>query len=235
MTRLSLKAAVGAAALLCLLPTGPAAAQGAPATQRDWSRNVVQTSEGGFRMGNPDAPVKIVEYVSLTCDHCAAFARTGMPALVRDYVRAGRVNLEYRNFVLNVVDATAALLARCGGPQRFFPIADRMLATQNEWMPRIGNLTQAQQEELGALPPTQRLARLAEHGGMIRIATQQGLGPDQARACLGDPAGLNRLAEMARTASAAGIPGTPAFLINGERVEAHDWATLEPLIRRALS
>jgi protein-disulfide isomerase len=222
-------AALGALAATAAI--APAQQAQRPA-QRDWTRTVVQTPEGGFRMGNPEAPVKVVEYLSLTCPHCADFAQNGVPALVRDYVRTGRASLEYRNFVLNGVDVTASLLARCGGADHFFPIAGQFLATQAQWMSRIDGLTQAQRDQLTALPPNERLARLAELVGLTTIATRNGVTAAEARRCLTDEAGLGRLDQMARAASALGINGTPTFLINGARVEADDWAQLEPLIRR---
>ena len=68
-------------------------------------------------MGNPDAPVKLVEYGSLTCPHCADFAAAGDASRwSRNYVRSGRVSFEYRNFVLNGIDVAATLLARCAAP-----------------------------------------------------------------------------------------------------------------------
>ena len=224
------------AALVAALAAGAAMAPAQPSqrpAQRDWSRVVAQTPEGGFRMGNPEARVKVVEYLSLTCPHCADFAQTGAPALIRDYVRTGRASLEYRNFVLNGVDVTASLLARCGGAGRFFPITGQILATQAEWMGRIQSLTRPQWDQLSALPPAERLPRLAEVSGLTEIAARHGLSPADARRCLTDEAGLDRLGEMARAASALGIAGTPTFLINGSRVSAGDWTQLEPLIRRA--
>ena len=106
----------------------PSAAPAAPAANarpaaRDWSHTVVATAEGGFRMGNPAAKVKLVEYGSLTCGHCANFARAGVASLVGTYVRSGKVSYEYRNFILNGLDVAASLVARCGGASRFFPIA----------------------------------------------------------------------------------------------------------------
>ena len=217
-----------------VFPAAVAPAQQAQQTaQRDWTRNVVQTPEGGFRMGNPEARVKVVEYLSLTCSHCATFAQNGAPALIRDYVRTGRASLEYRNFVLNGVDVTASLLARCGGTARFFPIAGELLATQPNWMGRVDGLTQAERNQLNALPSGERLAPLAEMIGLTAVAARHGVSAAQARRCLTDEAGLDRLGEMARSASALGINGTPTFLINGARVEVNDWARLEPLIRAA--
>ncbi len=223
---------IAAAAASIALPAA-VAQPSAAAAQRDWSRTVSATAEGGFRMGNPDARVKIVEYVSMTCNHCAAFARDGLPPLIRDHVRSGRVSLEYRNFVLNIVDAAAALLARCGGPDRFFAISGRMFATQEQWAGRINGLDEAQRGQLAALGNNERLARLAESAGLPAIAAQHGVSAEQGRRCLTDEAALTRLAQMFQTASAAGVAGTPTFLINGTRVDATDWNTLQPLIRRA--
>ena len=58
----------------------------------DWTETVAATPEGGFRMGNPEAPVKLVEYASITCPHCAEFAEQGTSALRDQYVKSGRVS-----------------------------------------------------------------------------------------------------------------------------------------------
>ena len=65
----------------------------------DWTKMVTQTPEGGFLMGNPQADVKLIEYGSMTCPHCAEFAEKDAPALIDKYVKSGRVSFEYRNFV----------------------------------------------------------------------------------------------------------------------------------------
>ena len=64
---------------------------------RDWLRTAVRTPEGGFRIGNPNARVKVIEYLSLTCPHCAEFAHQGSQRLLQNYVRPGQVSVEYRN------------------------------------------------------------------------------------------------------------------------------------------
>jgi protein-disulfide isomerase len=197
----------------------------------NWSRNVVATPEGGFRMGNPQAKVKLVEYGSLTCIHCAAFSREGMAPLVATYVRSGKVSYEYRNFILNGLDVAATLVARCGGAGRFFPVADRLYATRDQWMGRFGSLTAAQKAQMNALPENQRLGRLAEFAGIPQLAAQAGIAPVQAKRCLADQAGLDRLARMAQAAEAQGVGGTPTFFINGANIGTHTWATLEPILR----
>lgn len=203
------------------------------AAARDWSRMVVATPEGGFRMGNPNARVKLVEYGSLTCSHCAEFAQEGEPALVRNYVRTGRVSYEYRNYILNGVDVVASLLARCSGPLGFFPMAQNLYATQQQWMSRISGLSQAQKDQIKALPEGQRLVRLGEVSGLAQVAARYGVAPARANQCLADKAGLDRLGQMAEAAQAVGVTGTPTFFINGVMADVNQWPGLEPLIRNA--
>ena len=205
----------------------PAAAQ-----QRDWTRTVVATPEGGFRIGNPAAKVKLIEYASLTCPHCARFDAEAT-APISAMVKTGRVSFEYRTFVLNGIDVTATLLARCGGPSKFFPIAHRMFATQKEWTGKISGMPQAQKDQLKGLATGQMLARMADYGGLTQIAAQGGVTPAQGKACLADAAALARLDTISQGAASLGINSTPSFLINGALVHAHSWGELQPLIKRA--
>jgi protein-disulfide isomerase len=225
-----------AALLLALagLAAAVPAAEAAPARRAapvDWARTVAATPEGGFRMGNPAAKVKLVEYGSLTCGHCAIFAKEGMESLVGTYVRSGKVSYEYRNFILNGLDVAATLVARCGGPGRFFPVADKLYATQDQWKGRIRNLTDAQKQALNALPENQRLGRLAELAGIPQIAAQHGIAPAKAKRCLADRAAFDRLGKMNQAAAAQGVQGTPTFFLNGANTGPHSWATLEPILR----
>ncbi len=221
------------AAAAMALPAAAAPAQRPAPAQRDWTQTVVATPEGGFRMGNPDARVKLVEYLSLTCPHCADFARRGTPRLIGGYVRSGRVSLEYRNFVLNPVDATASLLARCAGPANFFRMAGQLLATQPQWVERVETVIHSRGSELNALPVGERLVRLAEYGGLTAIAAQHGVPAARARICLTDEAGLTRLGELFQAAEALGVNGTPTFLVNGNMVRVNTWPEIERLIRQA--
>jgi protein-disulfide isomerase len=237
MKRAALLAAVAAAAAAIAAPaavSGQAkkAAPRAAAAPVDWSKRVAATPEGGFVMGNPAARVKVIEYASLTCPHCADFAAAAKAPLAAR-VKTGRVSFEYRSFVLNGMDLTATLVARCAGPAGFFPLADRLFATQSQWVGRISGMPQAQKDQLKALPDGQRLGRLAEIGGITQIAAQAGVTPQRANACLADTAALERLGTVYEAASALGVEGTPTFFINGKMVHAHDWRELDALIVKA--
>jgi protein-disulfide isomerase len=228
--RLFIQALAGLALAGTAVSLGAAPNKAAPAA-RDWTRTVAATPEGGFRMGNPAAPVKLVEYGSLTCPACASFSNAAKAPLAAQ-VRSGRVSFEFRNYVLNSVDLAAALLARCAGPSRFFPLVENMYATQPQWVGRITGVPQAQKDQLQKLSPGQQIVRIAEIGGLTRMAAAAGVTPQRAKACLADQAAVDRLVQMRQAGDAAGVHGTPSFFINGAPVDAHEWTALAPLLRR---
>lgn len=218
-------------ALLALAVPAAVAAQGAarPA-QRDWTQVVAQTPEGGFRMGNPQAAVRVVEFLSLTCPHCADFARTGATPML-SYVRSGRVSIEYRNFVLNGLDLAAAFLSRCAAPQQYFHLTHAILASQRQWIERMQALTAAQQQEMQGQSPLETMRRVVAASGLDALAARYGLNADQQRACLSNQAGFDRVIEMQQAGNRYGINGTPTFAINGRIVSANTWPAIEPLLR----
>jgi protein-disulfide isomerase len=224
-------AAVTVAAALCIAPTVNAAK---PALSRDWSRTVVATPEGGFRMGNPAAPVKLVEYGSLACPHCRHFEQTGFKPLVQRYVRTGRVSYEFRNLLLNAPDIAVSLLAHCAGPAKFFAMSEAVYATQPQWLEKVGGLSDAQKAEIEKMSDAQRIVRFAEIAGFPQIAARFGVTPARARQCLADPKGLQRLLNVTKAAEDAGIDHTPTFLINGKVTDAATWEQLEPQLKRVV-
>jgi protein-disulfide isomerase len=183
-------------------------------------------------MGNPDARVKLVEYGSLTCPHCRHFAEESSAPLMAK-VKSGKVSFEYRTFVLNGVDVAATLVARCAGPARFFPVLDKLFATQSDWISKISGLPSSEKERLSGLPADQRLTGIASAGGIQSIAAAQGLPAAQANQCLADQAGFDRLGKIYEGGVGLGVQGTPTFFVNGTKVDAGDWSGLEPFIVRA--
>lgn len=229
-----LVAALAAAAALALPASSSLAQRGGTAGKaaaRDWTQVAARTPEGGFRMGNPNAPVKVVEFVSLTCPHCAEFARASSPRLFSQYVRGGRVSVEYRNFYLNGLDIAVALLSRCAAPRAYFEMTHALLASQEQWMGRVGTLTEAQRAELSALDAIQVAQRLVPLLGLDEIAARHGITPAIQLQCL-TQANLDRLQSMHDNSAALGVQGTPTFFINGRLApHVHDWTQLEPLLR----
>lgn len=225
---------LGAAAMVVTIGVAaalPAAPARAAAAARDWTRTVVATPEGGFRMGNPNAAVKLVEYGSLTCNHCAHFAAEGEPRLLAKYVQTGKVSFEFRNFVRDPYDLTAALLSRCAGPAGFFALTRAYMTTQPQWIAKYTAMDEAQMAALNALPEAQRPWRIATIGGLSNMAAKAGVPAMKARQCVNDAAGVKKLVEMRQAAvKNHQVAGTPTFIVNGRTVEAHDWGALEPLL-----
>ncbi|HVH37443.1 MAG TPA: thioredoxin domain-containing protein [Sphingomicrobium sp.] len=207
----------------------------APPAGGDWAKMVTVTPEGGYLMGNPNASVKLIEYGSLTCPHCAEFDEKGMQPLVDNYVKKGLVSLEFRNFVRDQFDIAASLLARCGGPDRFFPMARAFYADQQVWMQKAIDQPEKQQA-LQSLPPNRIFVEAANIAGLQPWAAQRGLPSAQANACLANEGEVTKLVQMQGDAVANfKVPGTPAFIINGKLVEnAATWEALEPELRKAL-
>jgi protein-disulfide isomerase len=208
----------------------------AGAAQQDWTQTVVQTPEGGFRMGNPDAEVKIVEFASFTCSHCKDFHLEAEKSFKPDYVKTGRVSYEYRPFILNIYDFAAAKLAMCEGPERFFTWSNELYGNHDAWITPFTKLSEADIGPLKNLPPDQQIAGLAKAGQLNQFAKTRGLPGARFDACMSDAKALERLTKQQQAAQDAyQIQGTPTFLLNGKKLDGvGNWATLQPKIVEAL-
>lgn len=216
------------------LPAASAAKQPPARSNADWSRTVVATGAGGFRMGNPAAKVRLLEYGSLACPHCRHFEETGYKPLVQQYVRTGRVSYEFRNLLLNAPDVSVSLLAHCAGAAHFFPMSEVVFASQPQWFDKIDALTESEKAEIENMTDAQRAARFADVAGFSQIAARFGVSPARARQCLADPKGLQKLLAVTKKANDGGVNHTPTFFINGKLSDAATWEQLEPQLKAAL-
>ncbi len=199
----------------------------------DWTQVVSQTPDGGFLMGNPDAPVKLIEYGSLICPHCADFSREATASLRDTYVRSGRVSWEFRNFLLGPQDVPLSILANCQAPAAFFPTIEQIYEQQREI---LSSIDEAEANQLGPLPPEQQIAPLARAMDLDTFFARRGMPESRFSQCLGNPQGAQRLTDITDKASRElQVTGTPTFFINGTILEnVGNWATLEPRLRTAL-
>lgn len=225
--------AAAAVLLIATVPSAVIAAPARPAAKTDWARAFSATPDGGFRMGNPKAKLAVVEYGSLTCPHCRHFAETAVKPLVDGYVRTGKASYEFRPFLLNGVDLAATLIARCNGPARFFPMAETLYATQPEWLGKVTSLPDAELDRLAALPQQAQLQAFAKLTGLIPVAAAHGIAPARAETCLKDPEAAIALAKIRQSGSKNGVAGTPTIFVNGKKVPAYDWDTLQPFLKEA--
>lgn len=163
-------------------------------------------------LGNPDAPVTIIEYSSLTCPHCAAFHKETLPRIKREWIDTGKAKLVFRDFPFEGVGLGAAMVARCVGPERYFAFLDTLFATQQQWAYSKNPLT--------ALKNTAKLA---------------GISDDRFQACLSDQRTATAIqAKQKQAQEKWGINSTPSFVIDGELVKgAQPYAEFEKVLARA--
>ena len=92
--------------------------------------------ENDFTLGDPKAPLVMVEYVSMTCPHCAHFSTTVLPALQKKYIDTGKMKYILRQFPLNEPALKATMLLYCVGeqsPEKYFVFAKVLFEAQNKW------------------------------------------------------------------------------------------------------
>ncbi len=213
-------------------PTGEPLAPIAAPAGASWVETAAVTPEDGYRIGNPNAPLKLLEYASHTCPACAAFSTTGAAEL-DEYVAKGIVSYEIRNQIHNPVDLTLAILARCGEPSAFHPLANQVWAN----LPAV--MTRAQQDQAALraaiqAPVAARFQGSAEAAGLLEFFAARGISRDQALQCLADTGKAQQIAEASQSqADELQITGTPSFFLNGRSVEPTSWAALEPLLQAA--
>ena len=200
----------------------------AASSARDWTQTTTRLPSGAYLLGNPAARVKLVEYASYTCPHCAAFAGESGPVLHDRWVRDGSVSLELRNFIRDSADLAAAIVARCTGP-KFFTTSYAIFARQNVWLNRAADFQQNNQTRLNMYPPLARLRALADGAGLTDIGRAEGLTDARLAACFADQAAIDRIVAM--TGAATDVAGTPTFLVDGRHLDGFTWDKLEPALR----
>lgn len=213
----------------------PVAAKPAPAGQ-NWTEVVSKTPEGGYRMGNPDAPIKLVEYGSRTCPTCGAFGQTGQKPLTEQYVATGKVSYEFRDYLVHgQPDFAPSLLGRCTDPSAFFPLLEAMYIAQPQFEAKLAdqNATNALQAQLQGKTPSQAAAAWGDYLGYVDFVKQRGIPEAKARACIADSKALNELIGLMNKGEGATVSGTPTFILNGTKVEGVSWPDVEAALKRA--
>nr|WP_295658563.1 thioredoxin domain-containing protein [Polymorphobacter sp.] len=243
-------AAVAAVAVFTLTACGDNASKAAPAAKSttttaaaapakaDWLNVITMTPDGGFRQGNPDAKVKLLEFGSLTCSHCGAFAHEGVPELRAKYIATGKVSYEYRTFILNGVDFAPSLLVRCQQPAAAIKLIDAFYDQQPVWtLPFTKPLPDDVQKKLSTLPQEQQITEFAANGGLDAFMRTRGMTRAKFDQCTSDKAGIAALTAIRDEATNKyKLQGTPTFVINGvAQVDTANWAKLKPQLDAALS
>ncbi|MEG6508766.1 DsbA family protein [Methyloligella sp. 2.7D] len=166
-------------------------------------------------IGDPDAPVTIVEYASMTCPHCADFHENVYPELKKEYVDTGKVKFIFREFPLDILAARASMLARCAGPDRQMALVSALFQTQRSW----------------AVPGDEQKSM----DGLLRIARQAGFSKESFDKCLNDQELYENIVKMrAKGSKEFGVNSTPSFFIDGKPLgREHQLENFEQVLGKA--
>ncbi len=165
------------------------------AASDDTSALMVPGPLGDRALGDPKAPVTVIEYASMTCSHCQRFHSSTYPALKAKYIDTGKVYFIFREYPLDLLALAASTLARCAPAERYFPIVDLLFDTQRNWA-------------FGEDPKT----------ALFNTVKQAGFTQASFEACLKDQKivdGINWVKD--RAANDFGVDSTPSFFFNGEK------------------
>jgi protein-disulfide isomerase len=150
---------------------------------------------GEMAIGDEKAPITVIEYASMTCPHCAHFSEVTFPELKKRYIDTGKVRFIFREFPLDQLAAAGFILARCAGPDKFFPLVETLFAQQRDWVV---------QRPLAPL---------------MAIAKQAGLSQQAFEACLDNKEMLEGMEKVRNQAAEKfGVNSTPTFFVNGKRL-----------------
>ncbi len=152
---------------------------------------------GDRTLGNPNAPVTVIEYASLTCPHCRAFHTTVFEQVKRAYIDTGKVHWILREFPIGHTSGAAWIVNRCAPEKDYFKLYDTFMRNQAEWV------------SLEVRPDV--IAQVAAKAGMNRKGFD---------ACWQDPKTDQALRWVKARARQLGVSGTPTFFIGTTKVRA---------------
>ena len=154
-------------------------------------------SQGERAIGNPAAKVQVAEFFSLTCTHCAAFANTTFPKVKAELIDTGKIRFVYRDFPLDQLALTAAMIARTLPAERYEPFVRALLASQDRWaFNRQAN-------------PTEELWKTAALAGMARSTFDAAIADTVLKTWI--------VAQQTADQTKYKIDSTPSFVINGKK------------------
>lgn len=181
-----------------LLVFGAAAAQAATDVPKPTAHyDHVKITADDHTMGQPNAPITVVEYASLTCPHCAHFANDVLPTIEKEFIATGKIRLVYRDFPLDRLALYASMIARCSGPVRYFSVIENFFAAQEDWA--------TSKDPIAAL---------------TKIAETHGMSANDVKQCLGDKAVADAvLKQRLEGEKIFHIDGTPTLIIGGDEYD----------------
>ena len=164
-------------------------------------KSVLKITEDDFVMGDPKAPVTIIEYASMSCSHCASFHNNTLGLIKEEYIDTGKVKFVFRDFPYNYPALLGSMIMRCVSPKVRYDYTNALYLLQKTWVLRENAET------------TQELYKIMQSGGMTR---------EDFDACITNVDLENKiLEEIIAAQKEFNIRTTPSFLINGKLIEGN--------------
>ena len=161
--------------------------------------SVLNLTEDDFIIGNVNAPITIIEYASMSCNHCANFHNNTLPDLKKEYIDTGKVKYVFRDFPYNYPALLGSMVMRCIPSEVRYDYMNALYKLQNMWVVRENAITR------------QELYKIMQTGGMTK---------EKFDTCLSNVDLENKiLQEVIAAQSEFNIRSTPSFLINGDLLE----------------
>ncbi len=176
--------------------SGPTASRDRNGSQRSAPQADVMADGplGERSLGKANAPVTVIEYVSLTCPHCANFQKTIFPRVKKEFIDTGKIRFIVREFPIGHTSGHAAIVNRCAPEDKYFFLLNQFLTRQPEWV--------SQEVRPDAI------YAVAKSSGMSREAFDK---------CLSNQTIIDGLTEVKQRGRKYGVIGTPTFFINGRK------------------
>lgn len=193
----------------------------------------VNVAERAHSIGNPEAEMRLTEFVSYSCSHCADFAVQGEPALQLVYVGQGRLVREVRSVIRNPIDLVATMLVQCGPTDRFIRNHAMFLRSQSDWLPVAERATSAQIARWTISDASAARRNIASDLDFYTLMERRGYDRPTIDRCLADAPLAKRLMDnSAADREEFKVQGTPSFAIDGVLLDdVHSWSALEPVLQ----
>jgi protein-disulfide isomerase len=166
-------------------------------------------------LGPEDAEVTVIEFGDYSCHHCKSFHMESFPQLKSNYIDTDKVNFKFVNYAFLAQSSTdAAAASECvynQDKEQFWDYHDAIFRNAGT----------------GNWATTDNLVGLAREN-------TEGLDYDQLRSCINGKKTLDEVQQDKRIGSQAGVSGTPAIYVNGNKVNGYEYQTIKSAIEKEM-
>lgn len=152
-------------------------------------------------IGDPNAPITIIEFSDFQCPFCARFNTQTLPSIMEEYIEQGKVKLVFRDFPIQSIHPNAlpaSIAAECADEQGMFKeMHDMLFDKQNEW---------------------NRLETGDALSSFSQYATNMGLDKEEFKTCLNSGEYMDEIRKDLTDGRDYGVSGTPGFFIGNDQI-----------------